>query len=116
MNINENGLSLNTQEILEIYRNKRLSRVALAKKYGIKARDVGRIINGKLFSSVTDKNGRTAIKIKHGRVRIIKDYIAETEREIRDNKYQLSLYVNKSFMLDNQMEILKLELQKINRS
>lgn len=116
MNIDNNGPGLSNQQILEIYRNKRLTRVDLAKKYGIKAGDVGRIKNGKLFLNVTHKNGKTFEKIKKEKAKIIKEYITETERELTDNEYQLSLYSNKAFMLQNQLQILKLQLQKINLS
>ena len=116
MNIDNNGPGLSNKEILEIYRDRRLSRVDLAKKYAIKASDVGRIKNGKLFINVTHNNGKTFEKIKNQKAKIIRSHIAETERELTDNEYQLSLYSNRAFMLENQLQILKLQLKKISRS
>ena len=84
MNINEDGPGLSNKDILEIYRNKRLTRVDLAKKFGIKAKDVGKIKNGKLFLNVTHKNGQTFEKIKKEKAKLIKDNIFETERVLVD--------------------------------
>lgn len=116
MNTHINGPGLSKKEILEIYRNKRLSRVNLAKKYGIKAADVGRIKNGTLFLNITHNNGATAAKIKREKNVLIKDYIAETERELRDTQYQSSLYANRVSMLENQLQILRLQQREIIRS
>lgn len=108
-------LPLQEKEILEIYRNKKSSRVTLGKRYGITANDVGRIKNGLLFPSVTDANGRTAKEARRLKMSVIRVDIRESNQEIKDLDFQMSFLMNKRLLLQNEIQLLTELLGKTTR-